>query len=201
MNYKLAFTKSTKFLLFLGFCYALINSFLNLRCEETGITNSKEKVYKDQKLPIPGFTIRPFDSKPKANYYFPNTELQHRMKNGKEFPKWFKPINTLKKLTDENHLKEEFNLSWHQVWSIEAKCKSRVGKISCLQLLTFNPPKLFDPNDRSHLQFKIILENFTMYAVEFHEPMESNWWTTNIDRLELFNSNNDRIRYMFSQMS
>ena len=85
MNYKLAFTKSTKVLLFLGFCYALINSFLNLRCEETGITNSKEKVYKDQKLPIPGFTIRPFDSKPKANYYFPNTELQHRMKNGKEY--------------------------------------------------------------------------------------------------------------------
>ena len=200
MNYASSFIKSTKVLLFLGFCYALINSFLNLMCEETGITNSKEKVNNaDKKLLIPGFTIRPFDSGPKANYYFPNTELQSRMKNGKEFPKWFKPINALKKLTDENYLKSEFGLSWHQVWSIEAKCRSRNGKILCFQLVTFNPPKTFVSNDKIHIQFEITLDNFTMYAVDFDEPMESNWWTTNIDEVELFYLNYGGKRYTFCQ--
>ena len=86
-----------------------------------------------------------------------------------------------------------------KVWSIEAKCKSRVEKISCFQLLTFNPPKLFVLNDRSILQFEIMLENFTMYAVDFHEPMESNWWTTNIDEVELFYLNYGGKRYTFCQ--
>ena len=196
-NNKSSFIQFTKVLLFLGFCYALINSFLNLMCEETGITNSKEKVNNNKKLPIPGFTIRPFDPSPKANYYFPNTELQSRMKNGKEFPKWFKPMNALKKLTNESHLKSEFGLSWHQVWAIEAKCKSKAEKISCLQLVSFNPPKSFVPNDRTHLQFEITLQNFTMYAIYFHEPMESNWWTTNIDEVEIFHLNYARKRYTF----
>ena len=208
MNYKSSFIKSTNILLFLGFCFALINAFLNLRCEETGMTNSKKKVSKDEKLPLPGFTIRPFDSSPKANYFFPTNELQSRMKNGKEFPEWFEPIDALKKLTNETYLKSAFGLSWHQVWAIEATCKvlpnyggaygSGEGEISCLQSVTFNPPKLYDPKYsgfHSHFRFKIFLEKFTSYAVDFHEPMESNWWITNIDRQELFYLNDEGIRY------
>ena len=71
-------------------------------------------------------------------------------------------------------------------------------KISCFQLVTFNPPKTFVPNEKTQLQFEIMLEDFTMYAVDFHEHMESNWWTANIDREETFNLKDDGIRYAFT---
>ena len=36
------------------------------------------------------------------------------------------------------------------------------------------------------LEFEITDENFDMYAVDIHEPMISNWWTFNIDGVEVF---------------
>ena len=36
------------------------------------------------------------------------------------------------------------------------------------------------------LEFELTDENFNMYAVDIHEPMTSNWWTFNIDAVEIF---------------
>ena len=36
------------------------------------------------------------------------------------------------------------------------------------------------------LEFELTDENFNMYAVDIHEPMTSNWWTFNIDKIEIF---------------
>ena len=36
------------------------------------------------------------------------------------------------------------------------------------------------------LEFEITDENFDLYAVYIHEPMKSNWWTFNIDAVQIF---------------
>ena len=47
------------------------------------------------------------------------------------------------------------------------------------------------PTDLNSLQgnpldFEITDEDFDLYAVYIHEPMKSNWWTFNIDAVQIF---------------
>ena len=120
MNFQSLFIKFSKFLLFMAFCYVMISSFLNLMCEETGITQYYEKITDENQIPIPAFTILPFESTPRDFHMINISELPTVMKNGKEFPKWFKPTGPFEKLANENYLKSKFNLTWYQVWSINA---------------------------------------------------------------------------------
>ena len=102
MNFQSLFIKFSKLLLFLGFCYAMISSFLNLMCEETGITQYYEKITDENQIPIPAFTILPFESTPRDSHLINISELPTVMKNGKEFPKWFKPTGPFEKLANES---------------------------------------------------------------------------------------------------
>ena len=151
--------------LFLGFCYAMITSILNLMCEETGITNYSEKITDDiiyHQIPIPAFTILPlhtFESTPINSHLINISELSTVMKNGKEFPKWFKPTGPFEELANENYLKSKFNLTWYQVWSIDAMFSSRkMGYF--YQIVTFNPPKSYAPEIRYVILFPIRVINF-----------------------------------------
>ena len=145
MNVQSLFIKFSKLFLFLGFCYAMIISVLNLMCEETGITNYNEKITDDiiyHQIPIPAFTIFPFDTTPSASHYINISELRSVMKNGKEFPKWFKPTALLEKMMNETYLMSKYNLTWHQVWSINANFVS-FKKGYFYPIVTFNPPQLY----------------------------------------------------------
>ena len=197
--------KFSKLLLFFGFCYVMIISVSNLMCEETGMTQYSEKITDEHRqIGIPAFTIIPFDS-PRNTHFINISELSTVMKNGKEFPKWFKPVGTFANLTNEDFLKSNFNLTWHQVWSINAIISPRI-KGYFLQKVTFTPPESYVPppivifsNFKKnsipidlislqgyHLEFEITDEDFDLYAVYIHEPMKSNWWTFNIDAVEIF---------------
>ena len=159
MNFKSAFIKLSKLLLFLGFCYVMISSFLNLISEETGITQYNEKITDENQIPIPAFTILPFESTPRDSHFINISELPTVMKNGKEFPKWFKPTAPFEKLADENYLKSKFNLTWYQVWSIDAMFSSRkMGYF--YQIVTFNPPKSYAPEILYVILFPIRVIHF-----------------------------------------
>ena len=142
MNFKSLFMKFSKLLLFLGFCYAMISSFLNLMSEKTGITNYSEKITDENRIPIPSLTIIPFDSTPKYSHFINISELPSVMKNGKEFPKWFKPTGKFENLMNETYLMSKYNLTWHQVWSINANFVS-FKKGYFYPIVTFNPPQLY----------------------------------------------------------
>ena len=144
MTFQSLFIKFSKLLLFFGFCYVMIISVSNLMCEETGMTQYSEKVTdKYRQIGIPAFTIFPFEST--GNSHLLNiSELPIVMKNGKEFPKWFKPVGRFANLTSEDYLKSNFNLTWHQVWSINAIISPRI-KGYFLQKVTFNPPESYNP--------------------------------------------------------
>ena len=132
-----------KIALLAGFCYAVVNSIMNLLSEETGIANSIDKVDVSEKIPMPAFTILPFDMESPWNYQYPQVQLQTKMSNGKEFPSWFKPHGEIAKFADEKYLKENFNLSWYDVWSINAKVLgggNYAQYSSFFQWITFNPP-------------------------------------------------------------
>ena len=75
MNVQSLFIKFSKILLFLGFCYAMISSVLNLMSEETGITQYREKTTNENQIPIPAFTIFPFESTPKFSHFINISEL------------------------------------------------------------------------------------------------------------------------------
>ena len=157
MNFQSLFIKFSKLLLFMVFCYVMISSFLNLMSEETGITHYYEKITDENQIPIPAFTILPFESTP--SYLINISELSTVMKNGKEFPKWFKTTGPFEKLANENYLKSKFNLTWYQVWSIDAMFLSRkMGYF--YQLVTFNPPKSYAPEIRYVILFPIRVINF-----------------------------------------
>ena len=144
MTFQSLFIKFSKLLLFLGFCYAMITSVLNLMCEETGMTQYSEKITDEyRQIGIPAFTITPFDS-PRNTHFINISELSTVMKNGKEFPKWFKPVGTFANLMNEDYLKSNFNLTWHQVWSINAIISPWIKRYF-LQKVTFNPPKSYVP--------------------------------------------------------
>ena len=144
MTLKSLFMNFSKFLLFLGFCYAMITSILNLKSEETGITHYSEKVTdKYRQIGIPAFTIIPFESTGNT-HFINNSEMPTVMKNGKEFPKWFKPVGTFANLMNEDYLKSNFNLTWRQVWSINAVITLR-KKGYFYQTVTFTPPELYVP--------------------------------------------------------
>ena len=132
-----------KIALLAGFCYAVVNSIMNLLSEETGIANSIDKVDVSEKIPMPAFTILPFDMESPWNYQYPQVQLQTKMSNGKEFPSWFKPHGEIAKFADEKYLKENYNLSWYDVWSINAKVLdggSYAQYSSFFHWITFNPP-------------------------------------------------------------
>ena len=155
MNVQSLFIKFSKLFLFLGFCYAMIISVLNLMCEETGITNYNEKITDDiiyHQIPIPAFTIFPFDTTPSASHYINISELRSVMKNGKEFPKWFKPTASLEKMMNETYLMSKYNLTWHQVWSINANFVSFM-KGYFYQTVTFNPPESYVPEKSAYVIF------------------------------------------------
>ena len=144
MTFQSLFMKFSKLLLFFGFCYVMIISVSNLMCEETGMTQYSEKITDEHRqIGIPAFTIIPFDS-PRNTHFINISELSTVMKNGKEFPKWFKPVGTFANLTSEDYLKSNFNLTWHQVWSINAIISPRI-KGYFLQKVTFNPPESYNP--------------------------------------------------------
>ena len=145
MNFQSLFIKFSKLLLFLGFCYAMISSFLNLMSEETGITQYFEKITDENQIPIPAFTILPFESTPSDFHLINISELPTVMKNGKEFPKWFKPVGPFANLMNEDYLMSNFNLTWHQVWSINANIPVRMNGNSFFQTVTFTPPELYAP--------------------------------------------------------
>ena len=162
MNVQSLFIKFSKILLFLGFCYAMITSILNLMCEETGITNYNEKITDDiiyHQIPIPAFTILPFESTPRFSHYINISELPTVMKNGKEFPKWFKPTGSLENLMNEDYLKSKYNLTWHQVWSINAMFISFM-KGSFYQTVTFNPPESYVPEKSAYVIVFLIYHNY-----------------------------------------
>ena len=145
MTFQSLFIKFSKLLLFLGFCYAMITSVLNLMCEETGMTQYSEKITDEyRQIGIPAFTIIPFESTPMWSHMISISEMSTVMKNGKEFPKWFKPVGTFANLMNEDYLKSNFNLTWHQVWSINAII-SRRKKGYFYQKVTFNPPESYNP--------------------------------------------------------
>ena len=132
-----------KVALIAGFCFAVVNSIMNLLSEETGIANSIDKVDVSEKIPMPAFTILPFDMESPWNYQYPQVQLQTKMSNGKEFPSWFKPHGEIAKFADEKYLKENYNLSWYDVWSINAKVLdggSYAQYSSFFHWITFNPP-------------------------------------------------------------
>ena len=159
MNFQSLFIKFLKLLLFMVFCYVMISSFLNLMSEETGITQYFEKITDENQIPIPAFTILPFESTPRDFHLINISELPTVMKNGKEFPKWFKPTGPFEELANENYLKSKFNLTWYQVWSIDAMFLSRkMGYF--YQLVTFNPPKSYAPEIRYVILFPIRVINF-----------------------------------------
>ena len=132
-----------KVALIAGFCFAVVNSIMNLLSEETGIANSIDKYDVLEKIPMPAFTIQPFDMDTLFKYQYQPLQLQSKMSNGKEFPSWFKPHGELAKFADETYLKKNFNLSWYDVWSINAKVLKGgyyVEESSFSQWITFNPP-------------------------------------------------------------
>ena len=144
MTLKFLFMNFSKLLLFLVFCYVMIISILNLKSEETGITQYSEKITdKYRQLGMPAFTIIPFESTGNT-HLIDISELPTVMKNGKEFPKWFKPVGTFANLMNEDYLKSNFNLTWHQVWSINAIISPWI-KQYFLQKVTFNPPESYVP--------------------------------------------------------
>ena len=132
-----------KIALLAGFCYAVVNSIMNLLSKETGITNSVDKTEISEKIPMPAFTILPFDLTSYKYFHFPS-KLQTVMEDGKKFPSWFKPHGEFAKFANETYLKQKYNLSWYDVWSINAKCfaKSEYSPFSSFaQMVTFNPPR------------------------------------------------------------
>ena len=146
MNFKSLFMKFSKLLLFLGFCYAMITSILNLKSEETGITHYSEKVTdKYHQIGIPAFTIIPFESTGNT-HLIDISELPTVMKNGKEFPKWFNPVGPFANLMSEDYLKLNFNLTWYQVWSIDGNIPFRMKGNYFYQTVTFNPPESYVVN-------------------------------------------------------
>ena len=133
-----------KVALLLILCYSIINSFLNLLSEETGITNSIDKDDVSKKIPMPAFTIFAFDTASFA-YLFGPTQLSSKMGNGKEFPSWFQPHGKFAKYANETYLKQNYNLSWYDVWSMNAVSignKFEYGTFGNYFLkLTFTPPR------------------------------------------------------------
>ena len=180
-----------KFLLFLGFCYAMFNSILNLLSRETSITNYRDKINVDDKIPMPAFTIFPFDS----NAYFNTSNFKNSMGNGKKFPSWFKPVAPFDIYANEEKLKSELNLTWYDIWSINAVPTNVPGQKLFYQAITFNPPKkLMDyksrrfGNDKRYIKFEVKKDIFRGYAVDIHEPQTSLWWNYGLNwgGLEIF---------------
>ena len=169
-----------KFLLFLGFCYAMFNSILNLLSRETSITNYRDKINVNEKIPMPAFTILPFDS----NAYFNISKFEKIMGNGKKFPSWFKPMAPFDIYANEEKLKSELNLTWYDIWSINAVPTNIYipgRELSFYQAITFNPPtKLLNYNsgrfDNRYIKFEVKKDIFRGYLVDIHEPQNSLWW-------------------------
>jgi len=117
---------------------------MNLLSEETGITNSIDKEDVSKKIPMPAFTIFAFDTTTYA-YFFGPDQLSSKMGNGKEFPSWFQPHGKFAKYANETFLKQNFNLSWYDVWSMNAICVGEKWEHSSygqyFLKLTFNPPE------------------------------------------------------------